>query len=51
MASGILTQSEANEYLEAEALRLDAIQVDEYSQEYIKAGFSKSKNSDSEAAA
>lgn len=51
VASGILTQSEANEYLEAEILRLDAIQVDEYSQEYIKAGKSKNKNTDSEAAA
>lgn len=51
VASGVLTQSEASEYLEAEALRLDAIQVDEYTQEYIKTSFSKNKNSDSEAAA
>ncbi len=44
VAADILTPSEANEYIEAEALRLDAIQVDEYSQEYIKVGSSKNKN-------
>ena len=51
VASGILNQSEASQYIEAETLRLDAIQVDEYSQEYIKTSFSKNKNTDSEAAA
>jgi len=51
VATGVLTQLEASDYLEAEALRLDAIQVDEYSQEYIKTSFSKNKSSDSEAAA
>lgn len=34
--ANIFSQDEAAQYLEAEALRLDAIQVDEYSQEYIK---------------
>lgn len=51
ITTGILTQAEANEYLEAEALRLDAIQVDDYSQEYIKGNHSKSKPSGSEIAA
>lgn len=51
VASGVLNQSEATEYLEAETLRLDAIQVDEYSQDYIAAGFSQTKGPDSEVAA
>ncbi len=52
VASGILTQPEAREYLAAEVLRLDAIQVDEYSQDYIKGHFSQDKAAGgSEAAA
>ncbi len=35
LASGILTQSEADDYIEAERCRLDAIQVDDYTKAYI----------------
>jgi acyl-CoA dehydrogenase len=35
VAAGILTQQQADDYLEAEAVRFDAMLVDEYSQEYI----------------
>jgi len=41
VAAGILTQSQADELLEAERARLDAIQVDEYSQEYIRGQFAQ----------
>ncbi|WP_444998193.1 acyl-CoA dehydrogenase [Aliikangiella sp. IMCC44359] len=39
LAAGILTQQEADEYLDAEEARLDAIQVDDYSQDYIAGKF------------
>ncbi len=38
VAAGLISQEEANLYLEAEAARLDAIQVDDYSKEYILNG-------------
>ncbi|WP_371876081.1 acyl-CoA dehydrogenase [Pleionea sp. CnH1-48] len=38
LATGVFTQEEANMYAEAEAARLDAIQVDDYSKEYIATG-------------
>ncbi len=50
VVAGVLTQVEANEYIEAERLRLDAIQVDEYSQSYIKGDFSEQEKSEIEAA-
>ena len=37
--SGILNTEQAEDYLEAERLRFDAIQVDEYSQAYINGNF------------
>ncbi|TQV71454.1 acyl-CoA dehydrogenase [Aliikangiella marina] len=39
VAAGILTQQEANDLLTAEAARLDAIQVDDYSKAYIRGEF------------
>lgn len=41
LAAGLLSQQEADEYLEAEACRLDAIQVDDYTKAYIAGDFSK----------
>ncbi len=35
IAAGILTQQEGDAYIESEDARLDAMQVDEYSQEYL----------------
>ncbi len=43
LAAGLLSQREANEYLESERLRLDAMQVDEYSRAYIAGDFSEEK--------
>jgi len=45
VSTGILTQIEANEYLESESLRLDAIQVDDYSKAYISGDFKTTKAS------
>jgi len=39
LAAGILTQQENDDLLAAEAARLDAIQVDDYSQDYIAGKF------------
>jgi acyl-CoA dehydrogenase len=39
LAAGIVSQQEADDLLAAEAARLDAIQVDEYSQAYIAGNF------------
>ncbi|MCW9016683.1 MAG: acyl-CoA dehydrogenase, partial [Kangiellaceae bacterium] len=39
VAAGILTQAEADAYLDSEATRLDAMQVDEYSKAYIAGQF------------
>ena len=41
LAAGILTQEETDSLLAAEEARLDAIQVDDYSQEYIAGNFEK----------
>jgi len=43
VSTGLLTQVEANEYLESETLRLDAIQVDDYSKAYISGDFKTTK--------
>ncbi|TQV82913.1 acyl-CoA dehydrogenase [Aliikangiella coralliicola] len=51
LAAGILSQQEADDYLESEALRLDAIQVDEYSKEYIAGQFEEGLKSAPERAA
>lgn len=51
VAAGILTQQEADQYVEAEAARSDAIQVDDYSKEYIKTGKRSSNKSSKKAAA
>jgi alkylation response protein AidB-like acyl-CoA dehydrogenase len=50
VAAGIITQEEANLYLAAEAARDDAIQVDDYSKEYIATG-KQSGDKSSQAAA
>ncbi len=50
VAAGIITQEEANLYLEAEAARDDAIQVDDYSKEYIATGKEAGKESKQAAA-
>ncbi|WP_245411397.1 acyl-CoA dehydrogenase [Pleionea mediterranea] len=50
VAAGILTQEEADQYLDAEAARLDAIQVDDYSKEYIVNGAKNAKKSSQAAA-
>jgi hypothetical protein len=50
VAEGIITQEEANLYLEAEAARDDAIQVDDYSKEYIATGKHSSDKSSQVAA-
>jgi len=42
LAAGLLEPQEAEDYLQAEALRLDAIQVDDYSKAYIAGDFSES---------
>ncbi len=42
VTASILNQQEADEYLDAEAARLDAIQVDDYSQDYIAGKFEAS---------
>lgn len=39
--NGLLNDEEARDYLEAERCRLDAIQVDDYSKEYIAGDFSE----------
>jgi len=39
VAAGILTQQQGDDYTESEAVRLDAMQVDEYSQEYMAGKF------------
>jgi acyl-CoA dehydrogenase len=39
VAAGILTQQQGDDYTESEAVRLDAMQVDEYTQEYIAGKF------------
>jgi len=40
--AGVITQAEAKDYKVAEELRLDAIQVDDYSKTYIRGDFSES---------
>ena len=40
VAAGLLTQQEADQYIDSEEVRLDAIQVDEYSKAYIAGDFS-----------
>ena len=39
VAAGLLTQQQGDDYIDSEAIRLDAMQVDEYSQEYIAGKF------------
>jgi len=39
VAKGVINQTEADDFIEAETLRLDAIQVDEYTQDYINGDF------------
>jgi len=51
LAAGILSQQEADDYLESEALRLDAMQVDEYSKAYVSGDFTETDTSDTERAA
>ncbi|NVJ49038.1 MAG: acyl-CoA dehydrogenase [Gammaproteobacteria bacterium] len=50
VAAGILSQEEADQYMEFEAARSDAIQVDDYSKEYIRTGKKAKKSSSKEAA-
>ncbi|WMS88447.1 acyl-CoA dehydrogenase [Pleionea litopenaei] len=50
VAAGLLTQEEADQYMVFEAARSDAIQVDDYSKEYIRTG-KQTKKSSSKAAA
>jgi len=51
VSTGVLSQVEADEYLVAEALRLDAIEVDDYTQAYIRGESNKDKSKSSEKAA
>ena len=51
VAAGIISQQEADDYLDAEAARLDAIQVDEYSKAYIAGDFSEEMSSSADRAA
>jgi alkylation response protein AidB-like acyl-CoA dehydrogenase len=51
VAAGIITQAEADEYLAAEALRLDAMQVDEYSKDYVRGIFADATAAINEQAA
>ncbi len=41
IANNIITKEEAIQYIESENLRLDAIQVDDYTQSYIKGDFTE----------
>ena len=50
VAAGILSQAEADTYLDAEAARLDAIHVDEYSKAYIAGDFAESPSEAERAA-
>ena len=50
VAAGILSQQEADDLLAAEDARLDAIQVDDYSQEYIAGNFEQPTSASVEAA-
>lgn len=51
VAAGIISQQEADDYLDAEAARLDAIQVDEYSKAYIAGDFSEEVSDSADRAA
>ncbi|WP_196138446.1 acyl-CoA dehydrogenase [Aliikangiella sp. G2MR2-5] len=51
VAAGILTQKDADDYLESERLRLDAMQVDEYSKAYVAGDFAKSEQAQAGKAA
>ncbi|NVJ61035.1 MAG: acyl-CoA dehydrogenase [Gammaproteobacteria bacterium] len=51
VAAGIISQEEADQYMEYEAARSDAIQVDDYSKHYIRYGKEEDKGSSKKAAA
>ncbi|MGX5202352.1 acyl-CoA dehydrogenase [Aliikangiella sp. IMCC44632] len=50
VAVGVISQQEADDYLDAEAARLDAIQVDDYTKEYIAGQFESVKENSEQAA-